>query len=129
MTLPTTLDLPGAPVVLVEPTVSTSKGREQIWFTAHDEIYQVSCSTVAALCGEIKRRNVNQILVWPVSAGLLGGDWIAQALEGDKVLVSLDDQRLQFQRMRRFFDIAAVVAWALTIGIGYVLYGRRRNAT
>jgi hypothetical protein len=128
MTLPTSLDLPTTSVVIESPAVSVSRRREIVSISSPDHEYEVACSTVASLCLEIKRGEVQRLEVWPVSAGLLGGDWLAQAKLEGRLLIALEEQRAQFRRMANFFNAAAAMAWALTMGLGYVLYRPRRSA-
>lgn len=123
-----TLEIANANALTIQASVSKKRSREVIAFEHSGEHFQVACSSVPALCNELALRPINELRVWVTSPGLLAGDWIIQAREGGKTWVSLDEQRRQFARMVKFYNTCLVVSWAIAIGLGYVLYGRRRKA-
>lgn len=70
-----------------------------------------------------------KLRVWLFSAGWLGGEWIAQAKEGEQTWVSLEAQRRQFAWMKQFYAWLAALFVSLAVGLGYLLYFRREKKT
>ena len=123
-----TLEIANATELTIQASVSKNKSREVIAFEHAGERFHVACSSVPTLCKELARRPIDELRIWVTSPGLLAGDWILQAKEGERTWVTLDEQRLQFARVVKFYNTCLVVFWLIAIGLGYVLYGRRVKA-
>lgn len=127
-TIPDSLDLQAQPRE-VEPQLSTENRRAVVAFTVDGQSLHVICDTVGLLCAELERRPMPKLRVWLFSAGWLGGEWIAQAKEGEQTWVSLEAQRRQFAWMKQFYTWLAALFVSLAVGLGYLLYFRRKKKT
>ncbi len=121
------LEIAKATELTIQASVSKSKSRDVIAFEHGDERFHVACSNVPALCKELARRPIYELRIWVTSPGLLAGDWIVQAREGEKTWVTVDEQRQQFAGMARFYNNCLVVFSVIAIALGYLLYRRRVN--
>ena len=122
------LEMTGATELTIHAEISRYRNRRVIAFKYEEANFYIACDAVRSLCDELSRRQIPQLRVWVKYAGLLHGDLMLQALEGSRMWVNVTEQQRRYFEMQSFYKTCLMTSWIVTIGVGFILYGKRKNA-